>query len=65
MSELIIFFVLMNSIVWLAISLLLLFNLFLYTRDKLNMDNNMGKLKEMLHMGNPFMKGYLESMGIK
>lgn len=65
MTELITFFVLMNSIVWLAISLLLLFNLFLYTRDKLNMDNNMGKLKEMLHMGNPFMKGYLESIGIK
>ena len=65
MAELITFFVLLNSVVWLAISVLLLYNLFLYTRDKAQLDNNLTKIKDMLHMGNPFMKGYLESMGIK
>jgi len=70
MTELITFLLLLNSTVWLAISVLLLYNLllynlFLYTRDKANLDNNIGKMKDMFHMGNPFMKGYLESMGIK
>jgi hypothetical protein len=65
MAELITFFVLLNSVVWLAISVLLLYNLFLYTRDKAQLDNNLTKIKDMFHMGNPFMKGYLESMGIK
>lgn len=65
MVELITFLVLLNSIVWLAISVLLLYNLFLYTRDKAQLENNIGKMKDMFHMGNPFMKGYLESMGIK
>lgn len=65
MTELITLFVLLNSVIWLGISLLLFVNLFLYTRDKMNMDNNIGKIKDMLHMGNPFMKGYLESIGIK
>ena len=65
MVELVTFFVLMNSVVWLAISVLLLYNLFLYTRDKAQLENNIGKFKDMFHMSNPFLKGYLESMGIK
>lgn len=65
MAELITFFVLLNSIVWLAISVLLLYNLALYTKDKSQLNNNMERMKDMFHMSNPFMKGFLESMGIK
>lgn len=65
MTELLTILLLLNSTVWLAISVLLLYNLFLYTRDKAELDNNLGKMKDMFHMGNPFMKGYLESMGIR
>ena len=58
MVGLITFFMLMNSVVWFAISVLLLYNLYDYTRDKAAWEASIESMKNIMHMSNPFLKWF-------